>query len=87
MADTINTATIADAFLPESSPFTTEPWTSFYRAGETMRELRKGRDDARTRPEGHHRDEEAVSRMDDEGCPNERTTSFCICSSVKETLK
>ena len=28
------------------------------------------------RPQDHRRDEEASSRMDDEGCPNERTATL-----------
>lgn len=44
MADTINTGTmlIEEAtLLPESLRFQSEPWTFFYMAGETIRELRK----------------------------------------------
>ena len=43
MPDTINTGTRlieAGALLPESRS-ESEPWTSFYMAGETIRELRK----------------------------------------------
>ncbi len=44
MADTINTGTMLieeGALLPESLRFESEPWTSFYTAGEMIRELRK----------------------------------------------
>ncbi len=44
MADTINTGTMLieeGALLPESLRFEGGPWTFFYRAGETIRELRK----------------------------------------------
>jgi hypothetical protein len=44
MADTINTGTMLieeGALLPESLRFESEPWTSFYRAGEMIRQLRK----------------------------------------------
>jgi hypothetical protein len=86
MANAINTGTMliaGDAFLAESLRLESEPWTSFYMAGEMIRELRKapknragtgGR--APQRPEDHRRDEEASSRMDDEGCPNERTATL-----------
>ncbi len=43
MADTINTGTRLieeGALLPESLRFESEPWTSFYMAGEIIRELR-----------------------------------------------
>ena len=46
MQDTINTGTILieeGAILPESLRFESEPWTSFYMAGEMIRELRNGR--------------------------------------------
>ena len=42
--DAINTRTIPieeGSPLPESLQCESEPWTSFYRAGETIRELRK----------------------------------------------
>ena len=86
MANAINTGTMLieeDASLAESLRLESEPWTSFYMAGEMIRELRKapknragtgGR--APQRPEDHRRDEEASSRMDDEGCPNERTATL-----------
>ncbi len=64
--------------LPESVLFESEPWTSFYMTREIVREFRKGLEGkARTgrnapeRLENHCLDEEASSRMDDEGCPNE----------------
>ena len=44
MAATINTGTRRieeGAFLPQSERFESEPWTSFYMAGEIIRELRK----------------------------------------------
>ncbi|MGA7221981.1 MAG: iron-sulfur cluster assembly scaffold protein [Candidatus Acidiferrales bacterium] len=44
MADTINTGTEPteeNALMPESLPFESEPWTSFYMAGEIIRELRQ----------------------------------------------
>ncbi len=44
MPATIKTGTILIeevAPLPESLQCESEPWTSFYRAGETIRELRK----------------------------------------------
>jgi hypothetical protein len=78
--------------LPESLRFESEPWTSFYMAGEMIRELRKApRNKAGTearapqRPEGQRRDEEASSRVDDEGCPNERTATLpdaTACSGI-----
>ncbi|MGC2704776.1 MAG: hypothetical protein WA361_09715 [Candidatus Acidiferrales bacterium] len=43
MADTINSGTSPieeNAFMPESSRFESEPWTSFYMAGEIIRESR-----------------------------------------------
>jgi hypothetical protein len=44
MADTIKTGTTMieeDTLTPESLRFESEPWTSFYMAGESIRELRK----------------------------------------------
>ncbi len=44
MPATIKTGTILieeGSLLPESLQCESEPWTSFYRAGETIRELRK----------------------------------------------
>jgi len=44
MSDTINTGTILikeGALLPESLQLESEPWTSFYMAGEMIREVRK----------------------------------------------
>ncbi len=85
MADTIHAGTMLieeDAFLAESLRFESEPWTFFYRAGEIIRELRNapknkaGTGAAPQRPENHRRDEEASLRMDDEGCPNERTATL-----------
>jgi hypothetical protein len=43
MADTIDTGTMLieeGALMPESLRFESEPWTSFYMAGEIIRELR-----------------------------------------------
>ena len=67
----------------ESLGFESEPWTSFYMAGEMIRELRKTPENkasteakAPERREDHHRDEEASSRMNEEGCPNERTATL-----------
>ena len=48
MADTMNTGTMLieqSALLPESLRFESEAWTSFYRAGEVIRELRKALED------------------------------------------
>jgi hypothetical protein len=63
---------------PGSVRFENEPWTSFYRTREIVREFRKGLEGkartgqgARERLEDHCFDEEASSRMDNEGCPNE----------------
>jgi hypothetical protein len=85
MTDTINTGTMLigeGVPLPESFQFESEPWTSFYMAGEMIRELRKAlENEASTgaeatsgdcpkgaeRPEDNRRDEEASWRMDDEG--------------------
>jgi hypothetical protein len=79
MADAFNTGTMlieADAFLAESLRFKSEPWTSFYMAGEMIRELRKALEnkvsteaEAPEQAEDRRRDEEA-SRIDDEGRPN-----------------
>ncbi len=44
MPDTMNTRTRLieeGTLLPESVRFESEPWTSFYMAGEIIRELRK----------------------------------------------
>ena len=44
MADTIKTGITRieeGALIPESPRFEREPWTSFYMAGESIRELRK----------------------------------------------
>src|SRR2546425_9587650 len=44
MADTMNTGTMLieeGALLSESLRFESEPWTSFYMAGEIIREVRK----------------------------------------------
>ena len=64
--------------LPESVRFENEPWTSFYLTGEIVREFRKGLEakaragqNAPERLEDHSFDQEASSRMDNEGCPNE----------------
>jgi len=48
MTDTIKTVTtLAEegALVPESLQFEIEPWTPLYRAGEMIRELRKGLED------------------------------------------
>ena len=77
MTDTIHTETIQVTILPKSLPFASQPWTSFYRAGETIRELRKALEgEASAGAEGPSREEEATSRMDDEGCPNEHVASL-----------
>jgi hypothetical protein len=86
MANVINTGTMLieeDAFLAESLRLESEPWTSFYMAGEIVRELRKAPKNrastgarAPRRPEDHRRDEQAPSRMDDEGRPNERSATL-----------
>ena len=85
------TMLIEDALLPESLRFESEPWIFFYMTGEIIRELRKAlRNKVSTgakatsgdcpkapeRPEGDRRDEEASSRMDDEGYLNERTATL-----------
>ena len=82
MADTINTETIQGAHLPESLPFAREPWTSFYQAGEIIRELHKTLKEevriepsAPERPEDPRCDEAASSRMDDDGWPIGRTAA------------
>ena len=44
MTDTINTGTTLieeGTLMPESLRYENEPWTSFYRAGEIIRELQK----------------------------------------------
>ena len=44
MVDTMNTGTMpieGNALMPESLRFESEPWTSFYMAGEIIRESRK----------------------------------------------
>jgi hypothetical protein len=68
--------------LPESVRFESEPWTSFYMAGETIRKLRKASEkkasteaEAPEQPEDNRLDEEASSRMGDEGCINERAAT------------
>ncbi len=81
MGDTIKTeTTLVEEGVPvlESVRFENEPWTSFYLTGEIVREFRKGPEGtARTernapeRLEDHSFDQEASSRMDNEGCPNE----------------
>lgn len=82
MADTTNTQRIQGVHLPESLPFATEPWTSFYRAGEIIRGLHKTLEEeiriepsAPERPEDPRCDEAASSRMDDDGCPTGRTAA------------
>ncbi len=94
MKDIINRGTILveeGALIPGSLRFGSEPWTSFYRAGEVIRELRKAPENkastgakatsgdcpkALERPEDDRGDEEASARMDDEGCLNERTATL-----------
>ncbi len=86
MEDTINTGTILieeGALIPESLRFESEPWTFFYMAGEIIRELEKALENkastgakAPDRPEDDRGDEEASSRMDDEGCLNERIVTL-----------
>ena len=81
MGDTIKTesALIEQSVpWPDSVRFENEPWTSFYLTGEIVREFRKGLKGksrtGRNTPEGledHSFDQEASSRMDNEGCPNE----------------
>lgn len=81
MGDTIKTETalIEEGVpSPESVSFENEPWTSFYLTGEIVREFRKGLEGKarteRSAPEGledNSFDQEASSRMDNEGCPNE----------------
>lgn len=81
MADTISTETTQGAHLPESLLFASEPWTSFYRAGEIIRELHKASEEVRVEPSAPGRpadprcDEAASSRMDDDGCPTGRTAN------------
>jgi hypothetical protein len=78
MGDTIKTETalIEEGVpLPESVRFENEPWASFYMIGREFRnglegKARTGRN-APERLKDHRFDEEASSRMDDEGCPNE----------------
>jgi hypothetical protein len=72
------TALIEGVPLAESLRFENEPWTSFYLRGEIVREFRKGLGGKATtgrnapeRLEDHSFDQEASSRMDNEGCPNE----------------
>ncbi len=77
--------------LPGSFRLESEPWFFFYMAGEIIRELRKALENeastgakatsgdcprAPERPEDDRRDEEAWSRMDDEGGLNERTATL-----------
>jgi hypothetical protein len=81
MGGTIKTETaLIEQGVPllECVRFENEPWTCFHLTGEILREFRKGLEDkARTgrnapeRLEDHSLDQEASSRMDNEGCPNE----------------
>lgn len=79
------------ALIPGSLRFGSEPWTFFYMAGEMIRKLQKAPENkastgakatsgdcpkAPERPEDDRGDEEALSRMDDEGCLNERTATL-----------
>ena len=70
------------ALLRGPGPLESQPWASFHRAGEIIRELRKalGNEactgaEAPERREDPLRDEAASSRLDDDGCPNEHTTA------------
>src|SRR2546426_8648966 len=87
MADTMNTGTMLieeGGLLSESLRFESEPpWTSFYMAGEIIREVRRAQENeasteakAPERPEDHGRDEGTSSRMDEEGCSNKRTATL-----------
>jgi hypothetical protein len=85
MADTIKAgSTLIEEGAPllESVSFESKAWTFFYMAGETIRQLRRGSKSeagmeavAPERPEDYRLDEEASSRMDDEGCLNERAAT------------
>jgi len=78
------------ALIPGFLRFESEPWTFFHMAGEMIRKLRKAPEHkastgakatsgdgpkAPERPGDGRRDEEASSRMDDEGCLHERTAT------------
>jgi hypothetical protein len=88
MADTIkagSTLIEEGVPLPESVSFEGQAWTSFYMAGEAIRQLRKGLNsevamqaEAPERPKDYRLDEEALSRMGDEGCLNERAASLPV---------
>jgi hypothetical protein len=76
MGDTIKTE--EGVPLEESVRFENEPWTPLYLTGEVVREFRKAlRSKSRTGRNAAKRlgdysfDQEASSRMDNEGCPNE----------------
>lgn len=76
MTNTINAEAIQGVDLPESLPFVTDPWTSFYQASEIIRELHgPPKPSAPDRPEDAPCDEAASSRMDDDGCPPRRTNA------------
>jgi hypothetical protein len=81
MTDTIKAgSTLIEEGAPllESVSFESKAWTSFYMAGETIRQLRRGlgmEAVAPERPEDYRLDEEASSRMDDEGCLNKRAAT------------
>jgi hypothetical protein len=52
IANTTNARTrliVEDALLPESMRSESEPWTSFYMAGEVIRKLRKAHENKRVR--------------------------------------
>ncbi len=79
------------ALIPESWRFGSEPWTLFYMAGEMIRKLRKAPENKASTGakatsgdcpkalewrEDDRRNEEASSRMNDGGCPNERIATL-----------
>jgi len=86
MTDTIHARTMLieeNTFLAGPMRLESEPWTSFYMAGESIRELRRAPKNkastgarVRQRPEDHRRDEEPSSRMENEGCLNESTATL-----------
>lgn len=66
MPNTINTGTMLieeGTLLPESLRFESEPWTSFYMAGEMIRDLRKASENkASTKRVPPRRDRHVASR-------------------------
>lgn len=82
MADKFETGIVrieAGNSSPESVRLESEPWASFYKAGETVRELRRSLHTetiagpcAPEQSERQRLDEDGASRMDAEGCPNSR---------------